>query len=215
MSIVYDPFATVPFSAFSPEVILATGNCPAEIAENYLRHAAIDLAERSQIITRIMRVDFQACVSDYLITPPACERIVAIQRVCFDCSCNDNVVTPHEPCRLPCACGNSAVWFEPPDIINVTPAPASDYDGGLWVKVSVAPLRDACEVDRLFYERYHEAVVHGALARLFAIKKAEWYDPQLATLHTGQFDDKVTGAGMDRLTGNTRGPFRMKHRRVV
>jgi hypothetical protein len=215
MSVVYAPFETVPFSAFTPEVILATGDCPSEIAENYLRHAAIDFAERSQVLTRKFHVGFQACVPDYLIDPPACERIVSIQRVCFDGDCADSAVVSHEPCRLPCACGSSAVWFEPPNIVNVTPAPRSDYDGGLWLRFSVAPLRDACEIDRLFYERYHEAIVHGALARLFGIKKTEWYDPQLATMHDVKYDDGVAAAGMDRLTGDTRGPFRMKHRRVV
>jgi hypothetical protein len=215
--VVFDPLETVALAEFAPEVTLAAKDCPPEIAENYLRHAAIDLAERSQAVVRALYVHVQACVNDYLLELPTCERIVSIQQICNHDGCTPVVPTSHGPCSLPCplGCGASLAWFEHPNVVYFSPAPAHDLQDAFRVEVATAPERDACDVDRRYYERYHEAVVHGALARLLMLKGTEWYDPMLARDHRLQFDQQVSAAGMDRLTGGVRGPFRMVPRRIV
>jgi hypothetical protein len=217
MPVVYDPLETVSLSDFTPEVVLAAKDCPHEIAENYLRHAAIDFAERSQVVVRALYVHVQACVNDYLLELPTCERIVSVQQVCNRDGCQAIVAATHGPCMLPCplGCGASVAWFREPNMIFFSPAPNHDLQDALKVDVATAPQRDACDLDRAYYEKYHEAVVHGALARLLMIKDSGWYDPNLARDHRVQSDQKISAAGMDRLTGGVRGPFRMVPRRIV
>jgi len=214
--IVYDPFETVPLSNFTPEVIVATGDIPSDMAESYIRQAVIDFAHRSQVVRRKLWVDLQACVGDYLIEPPKCEQIVSIQRICGGDGCLSFTPIADEPCcaYLPC-CGGGVVWFVPPYTINIDPTPVNDVCRALFVDASVAPSRDACEVDRIYYDRFHEAIINGALYRLFLIKGTAWYDPNVALAYKGLYDTSVAAGGVERLMGFQRGRIKLHGARIV
>jgi hypothetical protein len=217
MTMVYSPFEAVSYASFVPEVILATADCPEEVAQNYIREAVIDFAERSQVLTRQVSVDVQAGVSDYLLTLPLPERVISVQSMNGEPWSERAVYTTTMGYRLPvqhCGEGNF-VQFLPPNVVRLLPTPQHDRPDALHLSLAVAPMRDSCEVDRSFYERYHEAIISGALARLYRAKGTTWFDAGMAKLHQLDFDNRVTAAGLDRLTGSMRGRFRMRPRRVV
>lgn len=200
--------AMVPWSHFMPEVVIGLGNLPSAMAESYIRQSAIDLAERSQALLRWVDITLQDCVSEYRIELPSCERVVSIQRFSAggegDRSCSVGA-------WFPCSAGR--VRFEWPDKLFYEGS--GPREASLRVRVAVAPTRDSCEVDVRFYEQLHEAVVNGALARLYRLKKTDWYDPNLAEYHRKLAEGQITAAGLERLTQGQRGPFRMRGRRVV
>ena len=198
----------VPWSHFIPEVAIGLGSVPDAMVENYVRQSAVDLAERSQALLRWVEVPLQECVTEYRIEVPHGERVVSVQRFRIG-----------EAQDWPCAMGTSApctagrLRFGWPDKLFYEGFGL--VDATLHVRVAVAPTRDSCEVDARFYEQFHEAVVNGALARLYRLRKTDWFDPNLAEYHRRLADGQITAAGLERLTQGQRGPFRMTTRRVL
>lgn len=205
------------FSDFAHEIKLAIGDVQDDLVANYVRQAIIDLCERSQVLVRAVDIDVQCGIEDYPIEVDEDERVVSIQRICVGTQeCTSSVVLrSSEPCNTGCTIHSHAIWFVPPDTLHIRPIPKQDKESAIRVFVAVAPTRDACTVDRIFYERYHEAVINGALARLYLAKTTPWHDRQLAEYHRRLFDNGVASAGMDRLTGNMRGRIKMTPRRII
>lgn len=207
----------ISFSEFIPEIKLAIGEVQDDIVANYVRQAIIDLCERSQILRRTVTLDVQCGVEDYPIEVDEDERIVSIQRICVgnqECM-RPTVLRVTEPCDTGCTLHSHTIWFVPPDTLNIRPAPIQDRHNAIKVVVAVAPTRDACTADSVFYERYHETVINGALARLYLAKTTPWFEPNLAQYHKALYDQGVAAAGMDRLTGNKRGRIQMTPRRII
>lgn len=202
----------VPLHEFAPEIMISTEGAPQDMVENYILHAAIDFAMRSQVLIRDVALDLQGGVEEYPVRVDERERVVSLQymgRKRGACDCPYRAI-----CGVPLKCG-AVAQFVSPDRVVVTPAPKSDQEQGLWVRVAVTPARDACEVDRRLYDDYHEGIVSGALARLLLLKGMPWYDAALSTFHRKLADNATTAAGIDRLTAGRRGPFRMNVRRIV
>jgi hypothetical protein len=219
-----DDFETVCWDAFAPEVAVAFEGIPQSMALNYIRQAAIDLAEKSQVLVRELDVPLQPCVTEYLLEVPTCERIVSVQSVGIRGDAQGC------PCARGSRTGRWSAWrchresfrFEYPNrmTVNVGPHPPHDPHRPeelrpAWVRVAVAPTRDSCDVNRRFYEVYHEAVVNGAIARLLLIPKTGWTNVSLAAVYEDKAKAAITAAGIDRMIGGMRGPFRMKSRRVI
>lgn len=207
----------IPYADFVPEIALALGDIPDDVAENYVREAAIELCVRSQILVRTVVIDYQAGVTDYPLETDNCEQIISLQCVYQDGRICGGVRewTTHTPGTKGVRDHGHYIWYVPPDMLRITPAPSVDRPEAVEVHVAVAPTRDSCEVDALLYERYHEGVLNGALARLYAAKMTPWHDKQLAEYHRQLFDKDVSEAGIDRLTGGTRGAFPMRRRRLL
>ncbi|WP_147628828.1 hypothetical protein [Pelistega indica] len=207
----------VSYSEFVPELKLALGDIPDDIAENYIREAVIAFCERSQVLVRKVEIDVQAGVGDYPIIPEGCEQIISLQRVCVGSHCitDRKILLSFEPCETGCTVHGHSVWFVPPNTLNLRPIPTQDKAKAIIAFVAVSPSRDSCECDRIIYDRYHETVINGALARLYLAKTTPWHDRQLAEYHRTLFGAGVSAAGMDRLTGGVRGPFAMRARRII
>lgn len=196
---IIEDFPMVPLSKFTPEILLVNEKITSEIAEHYVREAAIEFMERSQVIVREVTVKTQACVEDYPLDLPTCERIVSIQASC------GTRLQRHKPCDIACGCTSRAAWFTDLNTLHIT---GVQTDGDeITLRVAVAPTRDACEVAAELYERYYRGVVSGAIQ----IMKSLTDD----TSRLKAWEGSIVGAGMDRLTGGLRGPFRFKGRRVL
>lgn len=71
---------------------------------------------------------------------------------------------------------------------NAIELPAVIYGHELSGEIAIAPTLEAEEIpDRHGYE-FTDAIVSGALAKLFRIPSAEWSDMNLAAAHTEMFD---------------------------
>lgn len=204
----------IPYSDFIPEIKLALGEIPDDVAESYVRQSAIDFCVRSQVLVRKVEIDMQAGVTTYPVKTLGCEQIVSIQRICAGAQCQSLQLLTHEPCDTGLQ-AHGGVWFVPPNELRVTTAPTTDRKGGIVVFVAVAPERDSCECDPILYERYHEAIINGALARLYLAKATPWHDKTLAEYHRQLAAQQITAAGIDRLTGGIRGPIPFKPRRII
>lgn len=207
--IIYDKYPVVPLDLFLPELLLEIPELPDEIALHYVREAAIEFATRSHVLERTVTICAQDWVQDYLLEPPDCTRMLAVQSICATGCCGGAVTRlSTRPCQL--ACGTVYSWYEEPNIIHITGGAAS-YD----VRISVAPKRDACELPSPLYERYKSAIQTGALANLYGIPRRPWSSQPLAISRRMEFDRRIASAGIDRLMGHQQGPIKMKTRRAL
>lgn len=196
-----DISTTVPLSYFIDEIMLLDG-IEQPMAEDYVRKAVIDFCVKSQILKRTTEVELIACADEYLLDIDDCERVVSIREVC------GYEILKEEPCTKPNCYGRNG-WFVPPNNLKISPTPVESGER-VRVVVAVAPKQDCCEVDSLIYERYREVIVDKALAMLYQIKQARWFDIQLSMLHAKQYQQGLYQASADRILGTKRGKIRMK-----
>lgn len=213
---------------FLPELLLGASQCPSDIAASYIRQAAIDLCEQSNVLRRKIIVEAQAGVGDYLLEPPDCTRTNKIVEVCDHLGntyLRDIKARCEAPCAVTCvdACGNGEwfpmqrmrVWFDQPNVLNVRPLPRFDVDLGYVIEISVIPDRDACELDEILYQRYAPTIVSGALAYLQLQANQPWTNPALARVNKDQFKVGSARALGDVLVGAAGASHRLVARRIV
>lgn len=206
-TVVYDAYPKVDLEEFLPELRLEIPELPDDVLMHYVRRACIDFCERSHVIQREVMICLQPCVGNYILEAPDCTRIVMVNGVCRACG------GPYErlndkPCHIGCLC-RVAWWDRNEQSINLNPAPA-DTDN-IMVRFSIAPEQDACEVDRVLYDRYNEAIMAGARAFLYAIPRRDWSSQATSDAQRQEFDRRIASAGVDRLLGGQQGTVKLRH----
>ena len=205
---------SVPLDVFLPELQLAFGTMPDEILGSHVRDAAIRFCRRTSVVQQVLEIDLQCGVDDILLEPLCGMQIVAIQAYSTtDCGAPIYEGSARTPMRFNC-CGAGLARFVPPRILHLSPAPSQDRKGAMWIRVSVAPDQDACEVPRELYQRHHRAILAGVKADMYLLKGQDWYDPGLAQRFEQVFGQECTSANVERLLNHHRGPIqaRARHR---
>lgn len=204
---------TVPISYFIDELMLLDGIEQA-MAEDYARRAIIDFATKTQVLTRETEIELTPCADEYLLDIPQCERVVKLISVC------GYRVVSQPPCsygQVP-SCGDRRVWFVPPDSIKLSPTPKEIVDspynvcnseGNVKVTAVTAPKRDCCEVDAVFYELYRDAIIDKALAQIYMVKSARWYDINLYKIHDMAYREAISRAKHNKVMSGHKGFIRM------
>lgn len=231
----------VPLEEFVPELRLIANGVPSDIAAAYIRNAAIEFCERSAVLKREVFVDLQCDVREYLLEPDDVDttRTVSIDWIC-DARGQRHYLRPNQPCQLecPCFCGpgceagplqqtgpytRETTWlplfFKQPNTLSVQwPSRVLlrfDGESALRVNLNVAPRRDACDLDRVLFERYLLKIVAGAAGYLLQQPKQDWSNPQLGLKYERDFKIGMAQGATDALIGESRGPFRAHAQRVV
>lgn len=188
--------AIVAFSELSPEVLAAAPACPTPTVVRALRSAARELCEKASCYQYDMGV----------VVVPA-----GIATVALDVP---NQTVLHKPIAL--TLDGHKLWPTSPTLLDqdyrdwrtstgipshfmrstedqsdlmLYPIPQGTYTTttGLRGRIAVKPTRNATGVEEIFFERYQDAVIDGALGRLLTIRSAPWYQPDLAAYHESEF----------------------------
>lgn len=183
----------ISLTEFLPRVTLVAQGVPDDVALEYLRQAAQTLARDSLLLKRELRLDVQAEVRDYYLEPGDFEQVhyvddVSLGKPKTGCCFN------YQPKSF-FRCREFA--FEPNDKIVLSQTPKADAENRLYVRYFAMPTQNACEVDKLLYDRYQDVVVNGALAQLLLMRKYEFSDPQLAMIYEQKFKQGIAQAKID------------------
>jgi hypothetical protein len=187
--------------------------------EEFVRFAAIGMAEVGQFLEREYHVELQCGVGDYLLDECS-ETIHTIKRLCMaptpdsagTCGdANKFVVTANGWCSSR-SCGKSRFRFIPENTIQID-AP-ENANGFLVVTATVAPKYDACELDDLFTDKYKTALFY-AVAQLMLEHPGEKQSLPLASKYEKRFQDEMTRLAVRRLSGHTNVAPVLKGRRMV
>lgn len=147
-----------------------------------VRNVAIDFAKRTKILTHTKNL---AANGYNLVVEPAQadERVFIIDWVKY--------------------CGNE-IYFEWEENLLTLPS-TLPADSSVEVRFITIPTRSSRQCDDRVMDTWYEAIVAGALAKLYAMKTAPWFDPAMAQSHAATYAQLVIDA-----TGNKRGDDRQK-----
>jgi hypothetical protein len=226
----------VPLSEFTPELILAAPELPPDIAESYIRQAAIELCQQAVVVKEWVEVEAQAGVDVTLLEPSSeSMRIWRIIKVCdWRGKCYN--VEPGAPCFVDgcsprfdlcqggcgiepaygmCSPSRRRVWFEHPNELHLDPPSACDADVGYRAHLWLIPERNACELPEILFQEYAPCIVSGALRTLYAMPKRPWSDSNEAARQRREFYLCCARAHGDGLIGKDGGVIRMKAERIL
>jgi hypothetical protein len=93
--------------------------------------------------------------------------------------------------------------------IRIWPTPKEDIDIDANIQSIVTYMRGQVEVDDFIYEKWHEVIQAGALAKVLIIPEATWYNDGVALVMSRAFSRGVREARKTTLTGTGKYPGRV------
>jgi len=204
---------------FLPETLQYCSGAPGIMVRIHLINSAIDLCNKSQILKKVPSpLSLEEDVHTYTLKYPQNRyRAIAVDEVKFADSkvpltrtteremdgsrTNWRSATGKKPTR----------YFLTEDLnkIRLWPTPSEDVSEDLDVSTIVTYRRGQLEVDDFIYEKWHEVVQAGALAKLLAIPSASWFNPEIAIVFSRAFSRGVREARKTTLTGTGKFPGRV------
>ncbi len=210
--VVYQAVPKTPVDAFLPELAFEFTEVPDEVFANYILRAIDRLAREGNVLRRQAEIHVQERIGNYLLEPPDCMDVVAVMKCravqANGCCCSAVVRLTDEPA---CMLQGLYTWYEHPNVIWFKPARHGDV---FEVEFAVAPTFDACEVDSILFEKYHDVVLTGVKSYLYGISGKPWSSDQKFALYTQAFQQGIQSASLETLTGGQRGMLRVKRPRV-
>lgn len=218
---------TVPLSQFLPLMRPHLPSLPVPLAELQLRLAAIEFCERTRCWRSLIDVTFtgenhQAIVApDYAaihdfefavfesddisrrsLTPTQYSEIAPEGLTLYEGSAPDHItqVTPNTVTIFPFAAGTVSLS------LFLKPRHGQDFANA----ANTAPAQDYLnQVPDFLLTQWGEAIAAGALARAFAIPKAEWTNGNLAAMHLARFERYCDTSFAHQIKGQHRARKRM------
>ncbi|MFU2079362.1 hypothetical protein ACLSYV_03560 [Avibacterium avium] len=184
----------VDLELFLPRVTLVAKGVPDDVAIEYLRQACQQLARDSWLLKREVSLDVQAGVKDYYLHCGDNEQVHYVDNISLG-KCKQGYFRYKPLARY----RDENIAFEPSDKILLTHLPQQDRERHLFVHYFAIPTQNACQVDKLIYDRYHDVVVNGALADLLLMRQYEFADPQMAMVYEKRFKQGIAQAKIDTM----------------
>lgn len=205
------------FTGFYDYLMPDIPNLGAAVALQAIRESCIEFCERSLVYTYDHpAIDVVAATHTYTITPESGTRTVDLLSVRH----NNKALVPATEDELDATyldwrstgTGIPDYYLSTIDraSVRLVKTPADGFTGGLVVKIAQAPLSSATTVPDWIFERYRQAIVHGAKYRLFAMKKKPWTDDKLAMFHLHEFEQHCGSANISKAKQHTRKRLRVR-----
>jgi hypothetical protein len=196
----------VNFDKFLPEVLPYVHDCPAFVAVNAIRNAAIEFCEK----THYWQVDASSMVvtgttSSFVVLLPPDTNIVDVKEAFY----SGRRLIPKGPDELS-VMYRGMDWREAegdpfyftlvmPGDLRLVPSPSTESGENLSMRVAVAPTRAATEIDSDVYENCLEIIAKGARSRLNGLRGQPFYDPEMSALLRKDF---MVGIGETKIKVN-------------
>lgn len=196
---------TRPIEDFLPHVLIhtrgddQTGGLPSEAALSFIRNAAITFADKSGVLTQVIKVDLQCGLSEYPLDVKDCETIIGVKRAKYGSFFS-------EDCGCSWTWGGVDFWFDD-DVLHIYPAPTKDVYEGLEVEVVLTPSRDACELDAQFFSKWHDAIISGALSEIHSMPGFPWSSVTRADYRNRKFNEEISRYTIRKVLHGRREPL--------
>lgn len=183
---------TRPISDFVPRVLAHIDGIDTDMVSSYLMDSVIQFLRDTHLLTEIVCVNLEPCVSSYKVnTNHRITEVIGI-RVFVD----DRQIPNHKfDMRLV------------GDVLYTEEVPAyRDYR--IEIEVATAPSRDSDLVPDFIYEDWVDAIVSLTLSKLYLLSDNEWYNQSLANTQLALYQQAVRSARFHRVTKGK--PFQMR-----
>lgn len=172
--VVYEPFPTIDLYSFFEELRFEFKDLPDQLYVYYLRRVALDMAEKANLLRRWIGIRLQPCVTRYALRSPDGLRMWAIMGVFRSPGGIDCGVTRTKRSWGPdmaCCTTDTAWWDDYDQALHYT---GNCICGTLWVNMAVVPERDACELPKIYFDRFHSTLLMGIRAHIMLITGRPW-----------------------------------------
>ena len=186
------------FSSMTGLVAIHTPGAPNPLIEYALREAAIDLCRRGKCYRDTQSLTLANAAFPYTISPPAGTKVVKVLRVLADGKAPPlSPIDEQEASRAQDDWKNTSGPLDsfvenPRGIVRLVPLPVTS--AVLDVTIALEPSEAATDIPDDLWEKYHPAIVSGAIARLAIMPKRGWADAGLASLHAGLAESSINEA---------------------
>jgi hypothetical protein len=213
------PAPTAPLRDLLPLVLPHAMGVPDFVATFNLRLSAIEFCERACAWRHLVTQTIEAEGETVLVAPDYAT-IHKIEHADLDGTRLTPVAyTDVGPNKL--GEGASASWITQvnPTGVKILPQQAGELTVSVFLKprhgsdftASDDGMTDYFDVIPEFMAaQYGEVIAHGALARLFAMPAAEWFNPNLAAFYASGFERRAINEANASLKGQQRAPIRSK-----
>jgi len=205
-------------SSFTPRIAYRVDGCPDITIEQAVLDSCIDFCERTHIIRQTLDpVTTVVGVKEVELDLPPGTRLANIIKVWVDdreieATSEEEVGTPlaHVDSVPGVESTNSVpAWYieSTPGSIRLFPGPDKAYT--VTVRAALKPSRAATSVDDILFENWMNAIVEGALARLYLMPEV-WANPGLAAASAKAFLAFASSASAESRQGRGRGEMRIR-----
>jgi hypothetical protein len=208
---------------FFPEVQLDCHNCPGPVMTNAIRNALVDFCKKSRFWTVTLDpVDIVAGTHTYTLVAPAAATDARIHEI-YHISAHGVPLVSQTADQLDMdwpavqAIGyihnfaTSEPWREYSNTqprlyhqptrstVRLVGIPEASEVSGLLMNAALYPDSTSTYVDDEVFEEFREVIGFGAKARLMAMSKKDWSDPNTAAAYANQFELRTDEAKGQRM----------------
>lgn len=181
-----------------------------------LRSAMIEFCERSGLMRQTLDpIDVVEGTASYDLPEPTDHNIVTPVSVLYDSVPVHPTSESKADFIAPSWRTNELLYryrMEGRTTVKLLWSPDQDITGGLIVRVSLRPTRDADALDDALYRDWAEVLAAGAAARLREMPGEPWSNPNAAVIDARKFGGGVAAARVRAEASDTAQPLRMQGR---
>lgn len=185
------------------DVIMHAPHCPEPVAEYAVKMTTIDFCNRTHWWKYTSdTIDLVADENTYQVEVPNGTEPISVVAAWY----SDRPLWPmgfsthqrFQPVRPEARPGPPVVFTnENPLELVLLPTPKDSEVGALVMMSAIRPKRSATAADKDMMERWYEAIMHGALARVYSIPNQPFTSRDLATDRAKLYAAQVTQAKID------------------
>ena len=221
-------------TAWAPEIDPAIPGLPEPALQRAVRNAAIEFCQETLLWTLALdRINVVADTKTYTLTIPPAQsgQIVLVDDVKYKVNGADDdqfrTLDPISKISENINSSGSWQWHEATEpgyyyveedsntTLILYPIPTVASASGLLVTPTLKPTLAATTVADFLYNQHLKAIRLGALAYLFDIDGMPWSNPQKAERNRVLFRSAINSAKWLKITGATKRPLQVRHRRFV
>jgi hypothetical protein len=200
------------------DVIMYAPHCPEAIATHAVKMTCIDFCRRTHWWRYTSDpIDLEADEKAYQVEVPNGTEPISVIAAWY----NDTPLWPmgfstknrFQFRNLDSMSGAPAAFSQDdPTQVVLSPVPQASEVGVLVITTAIAPKRSANGADRDMMERYFDGLVHGALARVYAIPNQPFTSPDAALAREKMYRAETTKAKIDANKALTAASLRVQPR---
>lgn len=211
--------ANIRYDQLTALILPEVQGCSDPMAEQAIRDAAVEFCQRSMVWTHIADTQsITAGMASYDIEPPSGATLVEIKAIKvsdqtdqLEAMSVDQLNQKYPDWQTKSGTPFAFTQIEDSEFI-LAYVPDKDIIDGLQIALTVQPARNSTGFPEWINNRYQEAILAGAKARLMRKQGTAWYNPQQAIDYRSEFDLGIAGAKEDSTLSSVRAAVRTTSR---
>lgn len=211
--VTYEPYPVIPLTDLHEELRFEYPDLPDQLFDYYNMRTAVDMAQRGNLLKRVVNIELEPNVTRYVLRSPDGLKLWSIMSAHIDGCCGTSKVRRFmsRPDTLHCWFGKDVWWNDTEQTLHVETCGG----GVLRVVIAVVPDRDACELPRVYKDKYLETLLMGTRAAMMLITGRPWTNLRLGGQMRAEYINMVAALSVENATHGQRGTVKINFGRAL